>query len=307
MKTVIRWNIVVIGVLVFGYATSAQEQSTPPPTAKTDSPAAEKEIRAAAQSFVEAFNRGDAKAIAAQWTTDGVYVSEDGERFQGRESIQREYETLFDNYPEARMRLEIDSIRLVSADTAVEEGRAALIPQPPGEERTMSSYTAIHVRQNGQWRMTHVRDTLVELPADVGSLEDLDWLIGSWNSKQKDSEVDVKYRWIENKQFVARAFSTKQSGKVISSGLQIIGLDPSTEMITSWSFTSDGGHAMGVWLPHEKGWMVESEGVLADGTTTYAINILSHVDDNTLSWKSHDRFVDETGLPDLAEVLLKRK
>ena len=214
---------------------------------------------------------------------------------------------MFANYPEVRMRLEIDSIRLVSADTAVEEGRAALIPQPPGEARTMSSYTVMHVRQNGQWLMTHVRDTLVELPADVGSVEDLDWLVGSWTSKNKDSEVDVKYRWIEEKQFVARTFSTKQAGKLTSSGLEIIGLDPSTGLISSWSFTSDGSHAMGVWVPHENGWIVESDGVLTDGTPTYAINILSHVDDNTLSWKSQDRFVDETGVPDRPEVLLKRK
>ena len=75
---------------------------------------------------------------------------------------------------------------------------------------------------------------------------------------------------------------------------QMIGVDPSTGQITSWSFASDGGHAMASWAPHESGWIVESAGVMADGTETNATNILSRVDNGTLLWKSGDRVVGES-------------
>ena len=65
----------------------------------------------------------------------------------------------------------INSIRMISPQIAIEEERAALVPQPPGENRLMSRYTAVHINQDGQWLMTDVRDTLMELPPDMGQLE----------------------------------------------------------------------------------------------------------------------------------------
>ncbi len=277
-------------------------------TGRADQAAAEKEIRAAAASFVESFKKRDAAAIAAQWTNDGIYVNEEGERFAGRESIQAEYQTLFDNSPDdLELRLEIDSIRLINPQTAIEEGRAALTPQPPGEVRVMSRYTAIHVQQDGRWLMSDVHDTLVELPPDLGQLKDLNWLVGDWSSSNQDAKLEVTVRWIENDQFLARSYSATKAGKVISRGLQIIGVDPSTEQITSWSFGGDGSHAVGLWIPHEKGWLVDSNGVMKDGTETTATDILSPKDKDTLLWKSVNRSMGDTLLPDTPEVTLKRK
>ena len=151
--------------------------------AQQSSAAAEKEIRAAAAAFVKSFNQKDATAIALHWTEDGVYINEDGQRFEGRKAIQQEYETLFArDIGELRMLLEIDSVRLINSDTAIEEGRAAVVPQPPGETRVMSQYTAVHVRKDGKWLTANLRDTRVELPPDLGQLEDLDWLVGTWTA-----------------------------------------------------------------------------------------------------------------------------
>ena len=41
----------------------------------------ESEIRECAKTFANAFNSGDAKAIAAQWTMDGDYTNEAGIEF----------------------------------------------------------------------------------------------------------------------------------------------------------------------------------------------------------------------------------
>lgn len=205
------------------------------------------------------------------------------------------------------MLLEIDSVRLINSDTAIEEGRAAVVPQPPGETRVMSQYTAVHVRKDGKWLTANVRDTRVELPPDPGQLEDLEWLVGTWTAGTKTDHVVTKCRWIENNHFLARSYAVTKTGKEISTGLQIIGVDPSTGQITSWSFGSDGGHAVGLWVPHENGWSVNSSGAMKDGTVTSATHTLSRKDKDTLLWKSRDRALGDVLLPDAPEVALSRR
>ncbi len=106
-------------------------------------------------------------------TANGVYIDEDGQRFKGRDAIQKEYEDLFEDNPGLKLSVEINSVRLINATTAIEEGRAAVTPQPPGDTPpVMTHYTAVHVRQDGKWLMADVRDVSVELPPDHGEVED---------------------------------------------------------------------------------------------------------------------------------------
>ncbi len=293
----------LIAICLIGASRAAAD----PPSA-AERQAADTSIRASAESFAESFRKRDAAAIAAHWLPDGVYTNEDGERFEGRKALQSEYETLFKNITDdVELKLEIDSIRLVSSDTAIEEGRAALTPQPTGDFRVMSRYTAVHVKQGDEWFMADVRDTRVELPPDAGQVEDLEWLVGTWTGGTKENHVISRCRWIENQHFLARSYSVTEGGKETSTGLQIIGLDPSTGRITSWTFASDGGHAVGIWSPHQTGWVIQSSGAVQDGTETGAVQILSRQDQDTLTWKSVDRTLGDDLLPDLPEVTLKRR
>ena len=43
-------------------------------------------IQKTAEVFVEAFHKGDAKAVAAFWTPDGDYVDLDGRALKGRQA-----------------------------------------------------------------------------------------------------------------------------------------------------------------------------------------------------------------------------
>src|SRR2546423_7736449 len=44
-------------------------------------------VRKTADEFAKAFNKGDAKAMAAFWTKNGEYAGPDGEKIRGREAI----------------------------------------------------------------------------------------------------------------------------------------------------------------------------------------------------------------------------
>ena len=43
-----------------------------------------------AEAFVDAFHKGDAKAVAAFWTPDGDYVDQTGKHLKGRQAIEQE-------------------------------------------------------------------------------------------------------------------------------------------------------------------------------------------------------------------------
>ena len=114
----------------------AQETGSPRPDAKSpaepqDSSPEVAAIRAGSEAFVAAFNKQDAKAIAALWTEDGEYIEESGRRFAGREAIEKGYAELFVGNPAAQMKIAIDSLRLVGPNAAIEDGRAIIEPAPP--------------------------------------------------------------------------------------------------------------------------------------------------------------------------------
>ena len=57
--------------------------------------AEESAIRATIDSYVAAYNRGDAKAVAAHWSESGEWISPAGQRFQGKQAIEKEMQSLF--------------------------------------------------------------------------------------------------------------------------------------------------------------------------------------------------------------------
>src|SRR5262245_28581417 len=52
-------------------------------------------IRKQAADFVRAFNKGDAKTLAALWTEEGEYIDDDGTTYRGRAAIEEVYADFF--------------------------------------------------------------------------------------------------------------------------------------------------------------------------------------------------------------------
>jgi uncharacterized protein (TIGR02246 family) len=276
-----------------------------PAAESSDSDAELSAIRAASEEFVAAFNAGDAQAVAAHWTAKGELVNEAGQKFVGREAIAGEYEALIKAMPQAKMRIVIDSLKLLSDSAAIEEGRAMLDPAPAGAP-AISKYLVVHVKENGKWRMSTVRDSRLELPSAYRNVADLEWLIGNWTAEEHGAKTASVCRWIANKSFVERKYTTTHSDGTTTAGLQLIGWNPEGGHIQSWNFSADGGHAVGVWRPIDGGWQAELRGVTGDGLPTSATNVLRRLDDNAYVWQSTRRTLAGQSLPDTDEVVLKR-
>lgn len=262
-------------------------------------------IRTESQAFVAAFNKKAPQAVAACWTPEGEFIDDAGRRFVGREQIAKVYAVGFAANPDAKIRLAIDSLRLLSDTTAIEEGRSIIDPPHAGAPG-LSKYVVVHVKVDGKWLMASVRDTWVELPSNHEKVADLEWLIGSWTAESHGASMKSDCRWIAGKNFVERRYTTTMPDGTTTSGVQIIGWNGALEAVQSWNFSSDGGLAIGTWSATEDGWIAELTGTTGTGAPTTAVNTLRRLDDNAYMWQSTGRTVAGVSLPDTEEIVLKR-
>src|SRR6185369_16707217 len=66
-----------------------------------------------AQEFIEAFNKGDARAVAGFWVPDGDYVDPVGRHIKGRAAIEKLYEKAFSARKGAKLTITVGSVRQV--------------------------------------------------------------------------------------------------------------------------------------------------------------------------------------------------
>jgi uncharacterized protein (TIGR02246 family) len=302
--------VALLGALGLSLGNAQEPASAPtdPKSAAQPDPAAAEIslIRAGSESFVAAFNNHDARALAALWTKQGEYVDDSGRAITGRDAIEKDYAAFFAENPDVKIRITVDSVRVLSDDVAIEDGRGIVDPPPPGAPG-VSKYTVVHNKVDGKWLMASVRDAWIEAEVTRQSVADLDWLIGSWVAEEYGLKNESICRWVANDQFVERSYTTTAFDGSKMSGVQLIGWNPLTGRIQSWSFDPDGGHDFGVWMPMHDGWTAEMRGTTGEGLPTSSVHLLRRLDENAYVWQSVERSVGGTPLPDTNEVVIKRQ
>jgi uncharacterized protein (TIGR02246 family) len=284
-----------------------------PASSRAADEAAETQIRKGVDSYVEAFNRQDAKALAAHWAPEAVYVDDDsGEEFKGREAIEKYFARQFADAGKVKLEVAVTKVRFITADVASEEGQAKVTR--PNKATSASNYVAIHVRQDGKWLIESVRETATgkretqdeDAPA-YERLQPLEWLLGRWVDEDENVQIETNCRWAKNRSFLSRSFRVVAGDDVDLEGTQIIGWDPVNQRIRSWVFDSDGGFGVGSWTPRKDGaWVVNQAATLADGRQTSVVTILKPIDANSHSLEMTGREVDGEILPNLPKVTVKR-
>lgn len=258
-------------------------------------------IRKSAADFAEAFNKGDARAIASMWTENGESRETNGVTIRGRAAIEKAYEEVFKRKSGAKLEVLVKSIRFPSKDLAVEEG---LIRQSNGVKTmpTTTSYIAVHSRDNGVWRIA----LSSEAGEGVDRLEDLDWLLGTWATKVKDNEVKFNFSKDDKKSVIIGTFTRSSTGKEPVTGTIRIAADPETGKIRSWGFEDDGAHSQALWTNDGKSWLLDWRGVLADGTPANEVIVMQRAGANAITWRSIDRVIGDQSLPDTTPMRLNR-
>lgn len=268
-------------------------------------------IRQSDKAYVEAYNKRDAKALAALWSPEAVYIDpETGSEFVGRDEIEEEFAETFAGLKDAKLEVNVDSIKFLSPNVAVENGTARVIY--PEQEPDESSYAALFVKRDGKWLLDRVTEEEAApppapQPSNYEHLKELEWMIGSWVDQDKDVTIQTNCDWTKNQNFINRSFAVIAGGEVDMAGMQIIGWDPAAKQIRSWTFDSEGGYAEGKWTHSGDRWLVHQTGILSDGRPSSSVNIFTPVDDNSFKWQSIQRAIGGDVLPNVDEVLVVRK
>ncbi len=287
--------------LLGGWSLAAPQTPAPAPTQAEDRPEDRAAIRATAQAFLKAFLARDAKAVAAHWTTEGELTNTAGMTVRGRAALEKAFAAALAATPGATATAQPESLRFLSKDAAIQVGVLTVRPGVT-EPAIKTRNTSLLVREQGQWLVAQ----MTEEALDAVSVADLDWMIGDWKSKTgQGAEIHTTYTWAPNKQFIHGQFHIKEQGVTLS-GFQVIGVDPETGALHTWSFEADGGIGESDWSRDGDHWVLEATGTLKDGSTLRETNILRRVGVDAFTWQSIDRTQDDDALADLPPVKVTR-
>lgn len=264
-------------------------------------------IRQAVGAYVEAFNKGDAKALAALWSPEAVYTHpETGVEASGREAIEKQFANVFAAAKGAKLEAQSASIQFVSPNVAIERGTAKVLKSQGEAEE--SEYSAVYVKREGKWLLDRVteEETLVAA-SNYEHLKQLEWLVGTWLDQDERSSIETSCHWAKNQNFLVRSFTVSLRDRLSMSGIQIIGWDPAAKKIRSWVFDSSGGFGEGTWSKKGSAWHVHTSGVRADGQKVSSVNVIKQLNEDEFSWQIVNGQVGDDLVPNTDEVVVVRQ
>jgi uncharacterized protein (TIGR02246 family) len=266
----------VFGIALLGGLAANQDRAPQPGVAgKNDSEAIDKFL----QTYVAAFNKNQSDAVAEFWTPQCVYVDrETGERTEGRDAIRKDMEKLFKENPGAKITVELGATRFIRPDVATIEGHSTA--HLPKLEPTSNDFSAVLVKEGDRWLIDNVQETgAATPPTPASALRELEWLVGDWVDDTPGITVSCSTQWAANQSFLLRSFKVQKDKEEPWEGTQVIGWDPRSKQIRSWTFDSDGSFDEGLWSKHGETWSVVLTRTLENGgmaTGTQVIKKLSN-------------------------------
>jgi uncharacterized protein (TIGR02246 family) len=256
--------------------------------------------------FIAAFNKGDAKAVAAFWTPDATYIDQVGSEYKGRPAIEQLYEKVFAARKGAKLTILVTSAKQVSPDVTLEDGITEVTPAEGGPA-TAARFSAVLVKKDGDWYLQSVHDSVALPPSNAEHLEDLEWMIGEWTGDaEKGESGTATYEWAENQHFIISSFATTVDGVPVVGGTQWIGWDAVDKQVRSWSFYSRGGFGEATWTKNGNNWSLKTTARTGSGKKVSATNVVTKTDDGHMTWQMTKLTVDGQSLPDPKPVKMKR-
>jgi uncharacterized protein (TIGR02246 family) len=274
--------------------------------APAEIPAGMKAVLAQAKAYENAYAKGDVAALAAFFTEDAEYTSDDGRSFSGRASIEACLRDAFRINKGAKLSIHVDSVKPLAQDVAVEKGSTVVVFRNGDEVEAL--YTAVHVKKDDQWKISQLIETPLPEVMPTERLAELSWLVGTWQETDKEAGLTIhsKYEWARGGSFITRNVTVKRGNDPVLEGWQVIGWDPVENSIRSWTFDDQGGHSEALWTREGSRWLARETGYAADGSRTAADNTITKVNDDTFYWESGNRTLDGDPQPGIGRIEIKR-
>lgn len=295
-----RWLPVVMSLMA-----AVASADTPAPSPLAD------ELRKASAAYAEAFNKRDYTALADQWTLRAELV-EGGSRLEGRDRIVASIRAWRERHPDATLAVELRDVEAVAEPIARVSG-VMRFTRKPGEKPTESKFTALRVREGATWRLAESRVT----PAHVAALDDLDWLLGTWQADVSDrATIEITYeKSLGGYCILGRTKITpKQPGKasLLPQGIEameVIHADRDAGLIRAWVFDSTGARAEGYFEFDGTSFEKVMSGTPSDavrGRRASWVQVISPSGEGKATTHMIERTIDGVGLPDAAPLQFKK-
>lgn len=235
--------------------------------------------------YASAFNAKDEQKVASFWTLDSRYLDrQTGERTEGRAAIAADITGAFADRPDDRLVGRVDDVRFIKSDVASVSGVVTV--GNPIERPESVDFSAILVLENGRWLFDSVEESATPVPATPSdALGRLKWLVGKWEDQSESAMVENVFRWSDNGSFLIRSFASQSAEGEISRGTQVIGWDPRSLEIRSWTFNSDGSFGDATWSNNGDDWLIKSSQTLAGGDAASGTYVLSKVSKDEVTLK----------------------
>jgi uncharacterized protein (TIGR02246 family) len=275
-------------------------------TKSAEMPAGMKAVLAQAKAYEEAYAKGDVAALAAFFTEDAEYTSDDGSTFSGRPAIEACLRDAFRINRGAKLAIHVDSVKPITPEVAVEKGSTVVVFKDGDEVEAL--YTAVHVKKDDKWKISQLIETPVPDIKPAERLAELSWLIGSWQETDKEAGLTIhsKYDWARGGSFITRNVTVKRGDEPVIEGWQVIGWDPVEEGIRSWTFDDAGGYSEGRWTREGQRWLDREAGYAADGGRTSADHTITRAGDDRFFWESGNRTLDGDPQPAIGRIEIQR-
>ncbi len=281
-----------------------------------DKPRADDEaaIRAAAQAYIEALDKGDDDALAALWTPDGDIVDAAGNFLPGRKTLALDADAPKPdpaNRPE--FRIQETRLRFLSGDVALEDGTVEVIP-PTGTPLS-GRFSATWVKHEGSWKLAALREARGDPPSPQAVLADLDWMVGDWvvvdaparHDDPAKPQIEVSTQWNASKTYLVRTMTITHSADTPPLEItQRIGWDPLSKSIHSWVFGSDGSHGEATWVRDGKSWVAQARAIHPDGSQSTSLNIYTYDGKDRCVWRSLPTHVGGEHVPTVNMTMVRK-
>ena len=95
-----------------------------------------------------------------------------------------------------------------------------------------------------------------------GAIDSLGWLVGTWQDDSPQQLVS-QIEYVPGRKFLRRTISESQNGSILE--VKMIGYDPNSHSVQSWTYFTDGGFGTGQWSGGEDHWRLRMTRTLPDG------------------------------------------
>jgi uncharacterized protein (TIGR02246 family) len=137
--------------------------------AESGTAADERDIRSIGSQIQEAWNKADAKMLAALWLTDGDYVSSTGRMATGRDQVEKAFaEQWAAIYRRTRIAHTLTRIRFLGRDVAIADGAFEITGMKDASGRALGSRsgltTIVASRKGDRWYVATLRGMVPSVP-----------------------------------------------------------------------------------------------------------------------------------------------